>query len=209
MAIADAHPLPSSKHRMEALADGVFAIVMTLLVLELKVPDLPRSASNSEIWAAVRSEGPVFFSFLITFILSGAFWHLHQTLLSALKVVRGGVLVLNIAFLMFVSLLPFSTAMLGHFLRRSFAQEIYFANQMVLGLLLVLQLWVARRSDMVAEPNSSSTQELSWRLLIFPIGAAIAMIVSPLQANLSFYGFLVAALFVRIMRKRTQRKSRH
>jgi uncharacterized membrane protein len=208
MATAEAHPLPSSKHRMEALADGVFAIVMTLLVLELKVPNLPRAALNGEIWAGIRSEGPVFFSFLITFILSGAFWHLHQSLLSSLKVVRGAVLVLNIAFLMFVSLLPFSTAMLGHFLRSTAAQEIYFANQLILGLLLTIQLWVARRNGTVAEPESTAAQELSWRLLIFPIGAVLAMVISPLQANLSFYGFLVAALFIRIMRKRLQPKSK-
>jgi uncharacterized membrane protein len=192
---------------MEALADGVFAIVMTLLVLELKAPDLPRSAPNAEIWAAIRSEGPVFFSFLITFILSGAFWHLHQTLLSSLKAVRGAVLVLNIAFLMFVSLLPFSAAMLGHFLRRSLAQEIYFANQLILGLLLVMQLWVARRKDMVAEPDSIGVQELSLRLLVFPIGAVLAMAISPLQPNVSFYGFLVAALVIRILRKRILKRN--
>ena len=197
----------SSKHRVEALADGVFAIVMTLLVLEIKVPDLPRSASSHEIWLGVRSEAPVFFSFLITFILSGAFWHLHQRLLTQLKAVRGALLALNIAFLMFVSLLPFSTGMLGHFLRRPFAQEFYFANQLILGLLLVIQLRVARRLDLLNEPDSEPAIDLSWRLLVFPIGAAFAMIISPAAPNFSFYGFLVAGLLTRIARTRAKRKA--
>lgn len=202
MAIAEAHSQPSAKHRMEALADGVFAIVMTLLVLEIKVPDLPRSAPSHEIWLAVRSEGPVFFSFLITFILSGAFWHLHQRLLTQLKAVRGALLALNISFLMFVSLLPFSTGMLGRFLQRPFAQEFYFANQLILGLLLVVQFLVARRLDLLNEPTSEAAIDLSWRLLVFPVGAALAMAISPIAPNLSFYGFLVAALVTRIARKR-------
>lgn len=207
MAIAEAHPQPSAKHRMEALADGVFAIVMTLLVLEIKVPDLPRSSPSREIWLAVRSEAPVFFSFLITFILSGAFWHLHQRLLTQLRAVRGALLVLNIVFLMFVSLLPFSTGMLGHFLQRPFAQEFYFANQLILGLLLVVQLHVARRLDLLNEPTSEPAVDLSWRLLVFPIGAALAMAISPMAPNLSFYGFLVAALVTRIARKRAVLKA--
>jgi uncharacterized membrane protein len=209
MTIAEAHAQPSAKHRMEALADGVFAIVMTLLVLEIKVPDLPRSAANHDIWVAVRSEAPVFFSFLITFILSGAFWHLHQRLLTQLKAVRGGLLVLNIAFLMFVSLLPFSTGMLGHFLQRPFAQEFYFANQLVLGLLLVIQHRVARRLGLLNDPESEGAIDLSWRLLVFPIGAAFAMIICPLAPKFSFYGFVVAGLATRIARRRAKSKTVH
>jgi len=98
--------------------------------------------------------------------------------------------------------------MLGRFLRSTSVQEIYFANQLILGPLLTIQLWVARRNGLAAEPESAGAQELSWRPLIFPIGAMLAMVIAPLQANLSFCGFLVAALIVQIMRKRLQRKSK-
>src|SRR6266478_7181135 len=67
-----------SKTRIEALSDGVFAIVMTLLVLQLKVPDLPRHASSRELLAALRQEAPLFLTFLITFVISGVFWFTHQ-----------------------------------------------------------------------------------------------------------------------------------
>jgi uncharacterized membrane protein len=207
MTTATPHPLPTSKHRIEALADGVFAIAMTLLVLELKVPDLPRTASNGEIWQFIRHEGPVFFSFLITFIISGAFWHLHQSLLRELKNIKGPLLALNIAFLMFVSLLPFSTGMLGHFLQRTVGQEVYFANQLILGLLLLMQWRLARRMDLVSDPNTEEASELSGRLLAFPCGAVLAMAIAPFSTAMSFYGFLAVALTIRVVRKRRRRKA--
>ena len=64
-----------SKHRLEGLTDGVFAIVMTLLVLELKVPDLPKPVDQAEILHKLGEIGPVFFSFVITFVLAGVFAH--------------------------------------------------------------------------------------------------------------------------------------
>jgi uncharacterized membrane protein len=198
--------IPVSKHRMEALADGVFAIAMTLLVLEIKVPDLPRSAAPSEIWHAVAHEGPVFFSFFITFLLSGVFWYKHQSLLQHLKVVRGVLLPLNIAFLMFVSVLPFSTAMLGRYLNSVFAQEIYFGNQFALGLLLVLQWRVALSKDLVADPNCVEARQMPWLLARFPIGAALSMIVALKSTIVSFWVFALGALLVRLAHRRFHKK---
>src|SRR5690242_11054474 len=102
-------------HRVEALADGVFAIVMTLLVLELKVPALPRDASAAEVWRGVVELGPIFFSYFVTFTLAGTFWFWHHRAFDEIAHVDGPLFALNLAFLSFVSLLPFSTAMFGAF----------------------------------------------------------------------------------------------
>lgn len=69
---------PVSKSRIEALSDGVFAIAMTLLVFELKVPELPRHVGSRELWHAVLEHGTIFFSFAVTFVLAGQFWLLHH-----------------------------------------------------------------------------------------------------------------------------------
>src|SRR5438445_7772295 len=71
-------PIALSKGRLEALSDGVFAIVMTLLVLDLKVPDLPRHVATAELAQALKHESPLFLTFFITFLISGVFWYLHQ-----------------------------------------------------------------------------------------------------------------------------------
>ena len=66
-------PLTLSKGRIEALSDGVFAIAMTLLVLELKIPDLPKDASQAELLSKLRDMLPHFYSYALTFILAGVF----------------------------------------------------------------------------------------------------------------------------------------
>lgn len=194
-------PIPISKHRIEALADGVFAIAMTLLVLEIKIPDLPHSATSAEIWRAVAHEGPVFLSFLITFILAGAFWYLHQSVLRCLSELRGSLLALNIGFLMFVSVLPFSTALLGRHLANTFAQEVYFGNQFALGMLLALQWRVALAKKVVADPRSAEAKELPWMLARFPIGATVSMLVALKNVHWSFWAFMVGVLMVRAARR--------
>src|SRR5258708_16571174 len=62
------HSILLSKGRMEALTDGIFAIAMTLLVLELRVPDLPKSASATELLHKISEEMPSLFSFIISFL---------------------------------------------------------------------------------------------------------------------------------------------
>src|SRR6266851_2656861 len=80
-----------TKGRVEALTDGIFAIVMTLLVLELKVPDLPHTAGRDEILAKMKDLRPFFFSFAITFVLSGSFWFFHHVLFHFISSARSPV----------------------------------------------------------------------------------------------------------------------
>ena len=77
-----------NKARIEALSDGIFAIVMTLLVLELKVPDLPRKVATAELWHAVREHGPIFFSFFLTFMLASQYWFWHHLTFARIQTSR-------------------------------------------------------------------------------------------------------------------------
>src|ERR1700730_5311053 len=130
-----------NKTRIEALSDGVFAIVLTLLVLEIKVPELPRQVAAPELWHALREPWFVFFSFVLTFLIAGAYWFLHHVSFHHIRTANGAVLGINLAFLMFVSLLPFSTAMLGSFtLHQPVSLGVYFGNVFAMGFTLNL-LW--------------------------------------------------------------------
>lgn len=100
-----------SKERIEMLCDGVFAIAVTLLVLELKAPDLPRGAASAEIWHALREHGPSFLGFALTFILAGQFWVVHHVVFHYLTHAARATALLSVVMLMFVSLLPFSASM--------------------------------------------------------------------------------------------------
>lgn len=95
-----------SRNRMEAFSDGVIAIIITIMVLELRVPI---GASLS----ALRPLTPVFLSYILSFVLVGIYWSNHHHLFQVVERVSGGVLWANLHLLFWLSLIPFATAWMG------------------------------------------------------------------------------------------------
>jgi uncharacterized membrane protein len=95
-----------SKGRLEAFSDGVFAVIITIMVLDLKVP-------AGATFAALSSVLPVFLSYVLSFIYVGIYWKNHHHLLHASEKVSGGILWANLHLLFWLSLAPFVTAWLG------------------------------------------------------------------------------------------------
>ena len=95
-----------SKGRLEAFSDGVLAILITIMVLELGVPHEPTLA-------ALLPLVPVFLSYILSFIFLGIYWNNHHHLLQATKQVNGSVLWANLHLLFWLSLVPFTTAWMG------------------------------------------------------------------------------------------------
>lgn len=94
------------KGRMEAFSDGMLAIIITIMVLELRVP------SGSDL-AALAPVLPVFLSYVLSFIFLGIYWNNHHHLLQAVEQVNGRVLWANMHLLFWLSLVPFVTAWMG------------------------------------------------------------------------------------------------
>jgi uncharacterized membrane protein len=94
------------KQRLEAFSDGVIAIIITIMVLELKVP---HEASLDALVPLV----PVFLSYLLSFVYVGIYWNNHHHMLHATTTISGGVLWANLYFLFWLSLFPFATAWMG------------------------------------------------------------------------------------------------
>jgi uncharacterized membrane protein len=94
------------KGRMEAFSDGVIAIIITIMVLELKVP-------HGGDFAALKPLVPVFFSYVLSFVYVGIYWNNHHHLFQAVKHVSGGVLWANLHLLFWLSLFPFVTGWMG------------------------------------------------------------------------------------------------
>ncbi len=109
----DVSGLVTSPERLRALADGVFAIVMTLLVLELSVPVVKGSSGDSELLHKLAEIWPEFLIYGLSFMILGVFWVIHHSLYADVKRYDTTLVWLNIVFLMFVSLIPFSTALVG------------------------------------------------------------------------------------------------
>jgi uncharacterized membrane protein len=193
------HSISLSKGRMEALTDGIFAIAMTLLVLELKIPDLPKSVSPSELLQNIGHEGPAFFSFVVSFLYCGLLWGLHHFAMHFVRHLQIALVWLNLLFLMSISVMPFSCGLLGHFLRNPVAQEIYFGNMFAAAALLAVQWLVAKKKKLLNEDEPLKTQLMWQQIIFFPValGAAMAA-VHFINPQAGFYALALVLLSLRV-----------
>ncbi len=95
-----------NKGRLEAFSDGVIAILITIMVLELKIP-------HGDDWAALEPLVPVFITYILSFIYLGIYWNNHHHLLQATKHINGAILWANLHLLFWLSLVPFITGWIG------------------------------------------------------------------------------------------------
>ena len=121
-------PLPKTfamkKNRLEAFSDGVLAIIITIMVLEIKVP-------HSAEWSELLKLWPVFISYLLSFAYIGIYWGNHHHLLHAVNQVNAGIIWSNMLLLFCLSLVPFATAWMG---------ENHFATNTVVVYAIMLEL---------------------------------------------------------------------
>jgi uncharacterized membrane protein len=94
------------KGRLEAFSDGVIAIIITIMVLELKIP-------HGADWEAIRPVVPVFFTYVLSFIYLGIYWNNHHHMLYVTDGINGGILWANMHLLFWLSLIPFVTGWMG------------------------------------------------------------------------------------------------
>jgi uncharacterized membrane protein len=128
-----------NKNRVEALSDGVFAIVITLLILDIKVPDV----GYSELSASLAAVLPRIFAYIISFGVIGVYWLAHHQSLQLIGKLNGFMIWLNLAYLLAVSFMPFPTALLGRYPLQPIPIVIYGLNLIAanaIGLLLTLYL---------------------------------------------------------------------
>jgi len=143
-------------NRIEAFSDGVFAIVVTLLVLELKVPSLHERGSVGELGHELVDLVPKFLNWMINFIIVCKFWLNHHHLLAFARHATYGMVCLNSLFLMFQSFIPFPTALMGEYPMNPLAVSLFGVVMAVNTLLFIaLQSYILRN---LIKPELLGTQ---------------------------------------------------
>ena len=104
------------KHHLEALIDGVFAIAMTILVLEVKVPDLANPSSASELMHSLQHHLYVIVAYFISFAMLGLFWMWHHRLSNKIREINAPLTLCSLAFLSLVCFFPFAAALFGRYI---------------------------------------------------------------------------------------------
>jgi len=210
---ADPHtklaPLTLGKGRIEALSDGVFAIAMTLLVLELKIPDLPKQTTQAEVLLKLKEMLPHFYSYAMTFVLSGVFWVFHHLTFHFIRHTTRALLWMNIIFLMFVSLLPFSTHFMADFMHYSVAMMFYFGNQTVLALLLRAQwIYAVRAGILEIKTDERWGSRFPTRVNALMLACAAAFVTACFHPrasqNVFLFALIAGLIFERFYNRRSQ-----
>jgi uncharacterized membrane protein len=189
----DATSFEIGKNRIEALSDGIFAIVMTLLILELHVPNLPPTAPNVEVTSGLIALWPKFVSYLVAFVSLGVFWIGHHIMYHAIRRADRTLLWLNIAFFMFVSLLPFSTSVLNAFPSALIASFLFGVNLALVGWLLFFQwTYASSQPGMVAAfVTIEYRAAVKFRMLAVPIATTLTAFVCFWSAGISVAIYLL------------------
>ena len=141
--------------RIEALSDGVFAIAMTLLVLDIKVP-VGEFASESDLIAAFWPLMPKFLAYLLGFMTLGIFWVGHATQFTYINRTDRHLTWLNIFFLMTISVFPFSTAYLSEYINFKFAVGLYWLNIFLAGLAIYVHWAYAWKAKLIDESEATA-----------------------------------------------------
>lgn len=177
------------KHRLEALSDGIFAITMTLLVLEFKVPE---HVDHGQLWAVLQQQRVAFACYVLTFGITARYWILQHRVFDVVENIRQPAVVLTFFFLSMVTLLPFTTPLLARYGADHTALAIYCVNQAAIGIALVAKLEWVRVQDPF--PKTAELRSLRWKLwtltLAMAMGGVTALFTRPL------FAFAVPALML-------------
>lgn len=179
--------------RLETFADGVFAIAITLLVLEIHVPE-----GGEDLGAAILAQWPSFAAYVISFLTIGVMWVSHHQMFTIIRRTTPTFLFLNVIFLLPVAFVPFPTALVAqHILDpdgRTTAVLIYGAVSVVIALMFNVLWWYAYRRGLIAEIADGSGLRVSRGFLTGPLaylaGTLIAL-VNPFLSMAIFFGLAI------------------
>jgi len=184
--------------RLDQLADGIFAIVMTILVFEIKVPSLSTGVSDIALLNSIIAMYPLFLSYLLSFSLLFTYWRSHHVIASVLaKNIDIGFSTINGIFLFLVALVPFSSNMLGEYIDSKVSVIVFATNIILIGLVLFKMRRYAIKSETIeTEPFTKIENEHANMHILFPvISAIIAIAVSFYSTKIAIVLFTIAILF--------------
>lgn len=193
--------------RILALSDGVFAIALTLLVLNIEVPEVPEDLVAEELPGELLDLWPKLLSYVISFVVIIFYWIAHHSIFGVIKDYDRMLMWLNSLFLMFVAFLPFPTALMGEYGDQQLAVVIYAGSLAATRLLLSLVWWYVSGKSHLAniEMDPSTMRAFGIRAWVIPLIFLVSIAISFFSVTAAVYSWLllVVADFVllRVLRR--------
>jgi len=193
MTSQDADVPGMTTHRIEALTDGIFAVAMTLLVLNLKLPQGGMEEVEADLIDLITGQSHVFSNYAMSFLLAAVFWIIHHQQSSVINRTDRNHIWLNILMLMFVSLIPFSTSLINDYHDDWMASIFFGMNMFILGSLFYINWDYATRNYRLVAPNLDPRRIAvgKKRSAVTPIVSLFAMALALVNAPISSLAYLL------------------
>lgn len=186
------------QQRLDQLSDGIFAIVMTLLIFEIRVPEFSGLVDDKTLLNYLISMYPVLLSYVLSFSLLFTYWRSHHLIASVFaKNIDIPFSNINGFFLFFVALVPFSSHLLGKYIDSKVAIAFFALNIILMGLSLYKMRKYAIKSNTIENmPFTKTENEHAMAHILVPVASAImAILVSFINIEIAIFLFTIAILF--------------
>ncbi len=197
------------KNRIEALSDGIFAIAMTLIILDLKTPEnIPLNLEYEELPLTLLNILPDVEAYAVSFLVLAVFWLRHQLQFRYLKFANRKIIVLSILFLMLIGFVPFSVGLVMRYNDIQLPTLIYIINLLLISVILTIQGWyISKNKKIRFEEIEPEILKKYYVFSIVPIVIfSVSLIVSFFNLRLAFLLIYLDPAFYsiyRIVKKRT------
>jgi uncharacterized membrane protein len=190
--------VPRSKARLEAFSDGVFAIAITLLVLEIGVPE----GSGDDLLGAILDQWPSYLAYFVSFVTIAAYWIEHDAITQALDHADGIFIRLNLLMLALVSFVPFPTKLVAEYLRETEPERIavsfYGLNLLALSVLMTVMYTYAYRADLLRPGAEEDNAIMRRRNDLYPsvVGYLVSLGVAMIAPRVAVIFYLVVGAYI-------------
>jgi uncharacterized membrane protein len=200
-------PFFMTSRRMESLADCIFAFAMTLLVINLGLPDSKSVHDSETIKEFLLHQAGLFDDYSLSFILLALYWLAHHQLFHFVKQTNRVFLFINVFVLMFSALIPLSTSIVAHYGHLQVASLVFHANLFIVGSLFYLSwLYADHRGLLEADAGRHDISMGKLRSLLTPAAAIVAALVSFVTPGWSSTVYVAIPLVLLLMRVRDKKR---
>lgn len=200
--------VPLGKGRIQSLSDGVFAVSMGIMVLNLAVPAVPPGAEARELLWRLGQMAPALAIHAASFLVLAVLWYFQHVTFHFVRHTNGTLLWLNLVFLMFLAGMPFSVSVLSRYPMATGAQFVVFGNLLAASLALNWHWYYAIRRYMVApEMEVEIGRRIAGQLRLLPAACVLALALALLRPDFAYLGFVWVLLLGPIFERRRKPKA--
>ena len=189
-------PPGMAKGRIEALTDGIMAVAMTILVLDLKFDGTEAIGADDHLVRHLLEIERTFTVYLVSFVVLGMYWIAHHLQFHYVRRVDRGLMWINLAFMLLVTVVPFTTSVMIDYENLMVPVVMYGANQLLLSAMLLANINYIGRRPALCEPalTPQVAGTIRRRLLLFSAVPALSMVVAPFSTRAALYLYILMAV---------------